>query len=166
MDRISRIMREVDELFREAERDLERLVQGIFDEIRKRRDKLLKSIEETVRELRERGYKAYATYREFAIISTPEGTAVVPRYDVHDRGDEIEVVVDLPGCEKEDVKVSVNPENGALIVTAKRSDSSVVYKLELSLPIDADTVKATYRNGVLTIKAKKQKPKLREVKVE
>lgn len=87
------------------------------------------------------------------------------RMDVSDDGEEIVVVADLPGFEKEDIDLSVTED--ALTVSATReqdeSDESETYvhrerssesvRRTISLPamVDADDASASYVNGVLTV---------------
>jgi HSP20 family protein len=81
-----------------------------------------------------------------------------------DEQDKYRIFVELPGVEKEKVKLDV-AENSVQIRT---DDEKRFYKrIELESPVDADSAKASYKNGVLTVELmKREQPKGMEVKVE
>jgi HSP20 family protein len=91
---------------------------------------------------------------------------IEPMVDVIDHGDEIWIVVDLPGVSKENIKVSATEDK----IYLKAEGESRKYSKEIEVPskIDPDSVKASYKNGVLEIKVKKKKEEFKgkEVKVE
>jgi HSP20 family protein len=66
-----------------------------------------------------------------------------------DRAKTLKVVLDMPGVEKDDIKVDATSDN--LVVVAERGTRK--YKADLSLKSDIrpDSGKAEYRNGVLEI---------------
>ncbi|MCD4740780.1 Hsp20/alpha crystallin family protein [archaeon] len=76
-----------------------------------------------------------------------------PLVDVIEHEKEIDVLAELPGVEKDDIDVRANEDH--LIVEVPDE----FYK-EVVLPCDVDekSVKARYKNGVLTITLKKKKP--------
>lgn len=90
-----------------------------------------------------------------------------PLVDVMEVDDEVWVIAELPGVDKEKIKVRVT-ENKVII----RAENDRKYYKEVELPaeVDPDTAKASYRNGVLEIKIKKKKAKKeeegKEVKIE
>jgi HSP20 family protein len=105
----------------------------------------------------------------------------LPRADVVETENELEVTVDLPGMKPEEVNVEV--KNGDLWITGKRAEEKeekgkTYHRVErrygefrrvLSLPaaIDSDKVAAKYDNGVLKVtipKMEEAKPKRIEVK--
>lgn len=79
-----------------------------------------------------------------------------PLTDVYDEGNVVKVIMDMPGVDKEDIKINVLRDGRTLIVEARGSDRS--YRKELTLPteVDAGKAKATYKNGVLTIELPKK----------
>ncbi|MBI1734236.1 MAG: Hsp20/alpha crystallin family protein [Candidatus Rokubacteria bacterium] len=111
-----------------------------------------------------------------------EERAWSPAIDMVERKDEIVVRVDLPGLEEKDIEVSV--DDGRLTIRGERKetreekDEGYEYYCErragaffrgLPLPtgVDADKVKASFKNGVLEVhlpKAKESKPKKVEIK--
>jgi HSP20 family protein len=104
-----------------------------------------------------------------------------PAVDMVDRKDEIVLRADLPGLEEKDIEVTVQDSNVTIRGERKeeteekkddyywceRSYGAFVRTLPLPTGIDADKVKATFKNGVLEVhlpKAKEAKGKKIEVK--
>ena len=106
----------------------------------------------------------------------------VPAVDVYQDEDKYTVKAELPGMTKEDISVWLH--DGTLILAGERKrevqpDQGGAHRVErafgrfersVSLPdeVQADKVKADYREGILTVtlpKAEEAKPKRIEVKV-
>ena len=101
-----------------------------------------------------------------------------PKMDVADLKDKIEVKVELPGMEKDEVTLTC--ENGILTVSGKRKQeteekSKDYYMKEISsgsfsrsvrLPenIDESKIEAEFKNGVLTVMIPKKEVKEKPVK--
>jgi len=109
-------------------------------------------------------------------------TGWLPALDVHENKDNFTVRVELPGFKREDIQVSL--QDGVLTISGERKEEKVSEETEvhrqeryygkfsraLTLPtaVAADKVKATYKDGVLTItlpKAEEAKPKQIDVSV-
>ncbi len=108
-------------------------------------------------------------------------TLLTPRVDIHEDEAHFTVEVDLPGIQKEDLKVEV--ENGTLIIDAERRvkdtpESRKAVRIErvararyrrtfsLGDEIEGDQIKAEMRDGVLSVtlpKREKALPKRIEV---
>jgi len=105
-----------------------------------------------------------------------------PALDVHEDKDNLFVKVELPGMKKEDINVSLH--DGNLSISGERKseewhEKAEVYRAErfvgrfqrtvgLPAPVAVDKVKATYKDGVLTItlpKTEEAKPKQIDVQV-
>ncbi len=104
-----------------------------------------------------------------------------PAVDVIEKDNQIIVKADLPGVKKEDVSAAI--EDGALVIRAERRQEEDVKKegyrrmersygrFERILPlpegVDAEGVKASYRDGVLevTIPCKREEPKPAATKI-
>jgi HSP20 family protein len=104
--------------------------------------------------------------------------AYAPRVDFTETDTELRVAAELPGIEEKDIQVSL--EDGVLTIRAERNaevkneDAKEVrhvetfhgkYERSLRLPseVDADAVKAAYRNGILSVtlpKAAQAKPRV------
>ncbi len=106
----------------------------------------------------------------------------VPRADVHENDNAFVVQLDLPGVEKDNVKVKF--EDNTLVVSGERkyesnTDEKNFHRVEriygtftrsIAVPkdVDADKISANFKNGVLEItlpKAEEVKPKEIEIKV-
>jgi len=100
----------------------------------------------------------------------------LPALDVQEDKDNYTVRIELPGMKREDIEVSL--EDGALTISGERKTETPVEGTEvhrqerfygkfsrvLTLPtaVAADKVKATYKDGILTVtlaKAEEAKPK-------
>ena len=106
----------------------------------------------------------------------------IPRADVHENDNSFIVHLDLPGVDKNDVKVKF--EDDTLVVSGERKQESTTdeknfhrvervygsFTRSISLPkqVNAEKVSATFKNGVLEInlpKTEEVKPKEIEIKV-
>jgi HSP20 family protein len=90
-----------------------------------------------------------------------------PLSDVITTDKEVKVVVELPGANKENIKV--NAYEGSVEVKADAQDRKYRRVVDISAAdmIDVQSVKSTFKNGLLEIVFKrKDKPKGKEVKVE
>ena len=104
-----------------------------------------------------------------------------PAVDISENNDKIYVDVEIPGMKKEDIKVSL--ENSVLSLKGEKKQEreikeenchrverqygSFVRSFELPMPVQAEKIKASYRNGVLHVelpKAEEVKPK--EIPIE
>jgi len=89
-----------------------------------------------------------------------------PLADVVITDNEVKVIVEVPGIRKEDIKVNAF-DNSVEITTLEKAERKYHRIVELPAEADINTVKSTYKNGILEIIFnKKAKPKGREVKVE
>lgn len=104
-----------------------------------------------------------------------------PMVDIHETEDNILVVAELPGVKQGDIQVSIDGD--VLTLKGERKRETEVtkdqyhriernygkFERSIMLPsvIDADRVKATYRDGVLEIQLpKKEEAKPKGIKVE
>ncbi|MCS7108769.1 MAG: Hsp20/alpha crystallin family protein [Sulfolobales archaeon] len=92
---------------------------------------------------------------------------IEPLVDVIEEEDIIKVVAEMPGVEKEKVKVKATEDT----LTIQGTNTNRKYYKELKLPanVKPETAKATYRNGVLEVtleKAEKRSKSGVEVKIE
>lgn len=119
-------------------------------------------------------------FEDFERIS-PRVVRVELPVDVIDEGDQIRVVADLPGFNKEDIEVWV--EDNDLIIKAERKEEEVekeknyirrerrygrIYRrVALQTDVDFENVRASYNNGVLeVIVPKTEKSKRKMIKIE
>jgi len=104
-----------------------------------------------------------------------------PAADMYETKDELVIRVDLPGMSEKDVQVSITGD--LLSLKGQRSDSETVKSeqyfraerwtgrvermFQLPIPVQADHVRASYREGVLTVtlpKVEAVRPK--EIKID
>ena len=87
-----------------------------------------------------------------------------PLVDVMEEKDKYKIFVELPGVDKEKVKLDVAEDS----VEVKTEDDKKFYKMiNFASAVNPDTSKASYKNGVLTLELeKKEKRTGKEIKIE
>lgn len=107
----------------------------------------------------------------------------MPVVDVEERDDDYQVKVELPGVDKDDVKITMqdniltirgekkqeNESKSSNYHRVERSYGSFQRSFTLPTSVKHDKIEASYKDGVLTIalpKAEEAKPKQIEVKVK
>lgn len=76
-----------------------------------------------------------------------------PLIDVIDQKDAYEVVAELPGVEKKDIKLHATEDS----LEIKTENEKRFYKeIPFDMPVKPETAKATYKNGVLSVTIKKK----------
>lgn len=86
---------------------------------------------------------------------------------VDDERHKLRVTAEMPGIEKSDVKVEALDDR--LMIRAEGKDRRYEKALPLRIPVDTESAKATYNNGVLEITLdlkKPERPKGRDIQVE
>jgi HSP20 family protein len=123
----------------------------------------------------------FAGSTERACCSSVEENGWKPLVDVVDNKDGILLKVEIPGVKQEDISISV--EDNTLTVKGDRKQESQVneegcsrfersygvFQRSVLLPptVDAERVKATYKDGVLEIQLpKKEEAKPKTIKIE
>jgi len=172
------IFGDIDEVFR----DMEEMMEREFKEFSKRAPK------ELIRErtlpdgskVQEWGPFVYGysvkigpngkpQIREFGNIEPGVGPGR-PRIDIKDKREpltdimetdgEVNVIVELPGVDKEDIQI--HSTDNTLTVSVDTPQRKYRKEIELPTAVDPKQAKATYKNGVLEVslqKRKKEKPK-------
>jgi HSP20 family protein len=107
----------------------------------------------------------------------------VPALDVHDEKDQVVVVAELPGLNKDEIEISLH--NGLLSISGERKEETTAgegetrrqeryfgrFSRSVTLPslVDDTRVTASYKDGLLTVrlpKAEEAKPKQIQVNAE
>lgn len=108
--------------------------------------------------------------REFGNIRPYSGGVEIgerkPIIDVFESEDEIQVVAEIPGVEKENIKLDTTETS--LDINAETEDREYSEHVDLPAKVDPDSAKASYKNGVLEVILKRVELKERRkfVKVE
>lgn len=104
-----------------------------------------------------------------------------PRVDILDEKDRIKVIADLPGINKEDIKVKIEEDRVTIRASAQKEleekkenyykleRNSAGYYREIALPaaVKKEGSKANFKNGVLTIELlKKEEGEDNDIKIE
>ena len=93
---------------------------------------------------------------------------IEPLSDITTTDKEVKVVVEMPGIDKKDIKISAY-DSSVEVSTDDKAQRRYRSIIELPSEADTETVKSTYNNGILEITFKKKeqtKPKGKEIRVE
>jgi len=93
---------------------------------------------------------------------------VEPLYNIIEKEDEIRISVDMPGVEKEDIKLTLHEDSIVVEGVCKKvtpsvrrlsGGSSLYYSVKILLPakVEEESAKARYSNGILEIVLIKKK---------
>ena len=100
--------------------------------------------------------------------------------DVHEEGNKLVLEADLPGVQKEDINLRADEEKVEISAESKQEvteENEKYYKQErrkrsfrrtVKWPekVDADTIEATYEEGVLRVEAEREQMEGRDINVE
>ena len=81
--------------------------------------------------------------------SVGNGVSGEPLSDIIERGDTISVTVELPGIEKDDIGIDIDGRR--MTINVDDQHKRIRKEIELPCGVDEESVKATFRNGVLDI---------------
>lgn len=180
----SSFFEEIDEMFREMERMFERE----FEELTKSAPRELvreRTLPDGTR-VREWGPFVYG----YSITIGPDGKPEIrefgnvkptlrfgkptisireerePLVDIVDTNGEIKVIAELPGVEKEDIKL--HGTETTLTISVDTPQRKYYKEIELPAKVDPKQAKSSYKNGVLevTLPKKKEMPKGEPIKIE
>ncbi|MEM1611812.1 MAG: archaeal heat shock protein Hsp20 [Desulfurococcaceae archaeon] len=178
-----RLRDEFDELFERMLEDMERFIRDI-----ERRFIGELSPERT----REREYEKYEYgpyVYGFSVTIGPDGRPIIkefgnvrrirgrptimeerePLVDVFESDNEVTVIAEMPGVEKEKIEIKVAEDNKTLIISASNEKRKYYKEVELPSKVEPSSAKATYKNGVLEVRLKKlgkEESKGTKIKVE
>jgi HSP20 family protein len=109
----------------------------------------------------------------FAPVSTGDSGLMTPRVDIKDKNDHYEITAELPGIDKKNLSVKL--ENGVLTIEAshdeekteekegrvirkERRTGKFVRSFTLGSDVKESDIKASFKDGLLTLSAPKAKP--------
>jgi HSP20 family protein len=162
--------REFDRLFREEMRRIRKMITELTNISSKEWEELSKSNKPVVfgftyrwsTDMEKPDIRFFGNVKPRSPFGMKIEETISPAYDVIDKDDHYEVVIELAGATKDDVELKVRDDK--LLVKAK----SPYRTYEGSVPIPQDAVKegiqAKMNNGILVIKLRKSKDK-REKKI-
>ena len=158
-----------------------------FDRIFKRMSNSFFNIDDIFEEFKGNGSESGPYYYGYTMTVGPDGKPVVKEYGnvksgllptsdtreplvdtiVDEKEKVVKLIAEMPGVEKTDVKIVV--ENKTVDLSAEHGDKKYHVKVPVQQKVDEDSVKASYKNGVLQIVFKlieETKPKGKLVEVE
>lgn len=85
-----------------------------------------------------------------------------PLIDIINNKDEIIVIAEIPGVNKEDIKLNINEDN---LIISVNNNRKYYKELNFEEKIDPNSIQTSYKNGVLQIKLKKKGFIGKEIKI-
>lgn len=113
---------------------------------------------------------------QFGMPTADTGMTTSMGIDLADHGEEFVLTADVPGFEKDDVDLRLSDntlhitaeregeetterdEEEGFYIKSERERQSLSRSVRLPEPIDAESIEATYRNGVVTVTIPKREP--------
>lgn len=162
-----RFFDEIDELFEKMLEDMEKLMRDL------ERRFFIERRPATPEEYRQYEFGPYVY--GFSVTIGPDGKPIIrefgnvrrvrgrpsiieerePLVDVFESEDEVTVVAEMPGVEKDKIDVKVSDDGKTLIINASNEKRRYYKEVELPVKVDPSSAKAIYKNGVLEVKLKK-----------
>jgi len=153
---------------------------GLFDEI----DRLMEEVMEDFERLARRGGGQPFIYG-FSVTMGPDGKPVVqefgnvkpsprgpiireevePLVDVFEEKDVVKVCAEIPGVNKEDIKLRLT-DDGTLVISVDTEQRKYYKEVKLPCKVKPEGAKATYRNGVLEVVLEKVEKGGKSITVE
>lgn len=101
-------------------------------------------------------------YEEFGNVHLSPRGAIAresrePLVDIMEGSDELKIIAELPGVQKEDIKLKTTDRT--ILITAGNGEYKYQKKLALPRAVQPETAKARYNNGVLEVTLKIRHPK-------
>ena len=98
-------------------------------------------------------------FEEFGNIHKTDKGPVVddirePMIDIFDEKNRINIVAEIPGVKKEDIKIKL--KDNTLILKAEHGERKYRKEISLSDSIDHDNISSSYKNGILNISVPKK----------
>jgi HSP20 family protein len=163
-----------EDLFDEIDKVFEDMERMVWDLMRRfSRGFTPEELREIERQLERQGIRPYVygfsitigpdgkpVIREFGNMRRERGKPVIteerePLIDVFESGDEVTVIAEIPGVEKDKIDVKVSDDGRTLIISASDTNRRYYKEVELPSKVDPSSAKASYKNGVLEVKLKK-----------
>jgi len=135
---------------------------SLVKNLRKKSPELDQKIKEKDREIKKRleeGYSPEPTVTHSVKIRSlvppgqkkaeerPENKTIEPITDIFNEGDQLRVVIEMPGVSQEKIRIAF--DDRVLVISAK--ENAKRYKKEITLPWHGKVVKERFQNGILEI---------------
>lgn len=109
--------------------------------------------------------------REFGNVKRVRGKPLIaeerePLVDVLESENEITVVAEMPGVDKDKIDVKVVEDGKTLIINASNEKKKYYKEVDLPAKVDPESAKATYKNGVLEVKLRKLGKEEKGIKIK
>ncbi len=163
--------RSIFDIFEDMFRDIEELFEEEFEEFQKKKESLRGPFVYGIR--MEIGPDGIPRIEEFGNIRRSGIKPKIseerePLVDVFENDDQLVIVAELPGVEKD--KINVKALEDKIVIRASDDYRKYYKEIELPKPVLPETAKAQFKNGVLEIKVKVKKEEEKEegvnIKVE
>ena len=158
-----------------------------FDRLFKRMSSSFFNIDDLLEEAKNAGTGSGPFYYGYTMTVGPDGKPVVKEYGnvkpgllptaerreplvdviVDDKEKVVKLVAEMPGVEKQDVKIIV--EENTVNIDAENGEKKYHAKVPIKHKVDKDSAKANYKNGILELvfkQAEPEKPKGKSVEVQ
>ena len=87
-----------------------------------------------------------------------------PLVDVIEDDKTISITAEIPGVNKDDIELNLDEENNVLTIKVDTPERKYYKEVELPAKVKADSVKATYKNGILDVVFERAEPKKKKGK--
>lgn len=140
-------------------------VDDIFEAMEKMIEELENDVEQSFMELQNNDLRSRPLIYGFTMSIGPDGEPVVktfgdkeiktgcrePVYEqfVKADTDELLVTLEMPGINRDDIELNVS--DSKLLVTTPNAERRYKADIDLKVPVDPQSAKASYRNGILSV---------------
>lgn len=128
--------------------------EDILSEIKKTFDELSKALQKTVEDVVR------------TTTSTVKKLTIEQGVNVKEQGDDAIIEIDMPGLEPSDISIYVSRDGDYIRAEGSRGERKYSRRVYLPFKIDPSSAKALYKNGVLTITARKVKPQEIQIRID
>ncbi len=102
--------------------------------------------------------------RSYGIKEEGMGEYREPLVDVIEDDKNISITAEIPGVSKDDIELDLDEENNVLTIKVDTPERKYYKEIELPAKVKADSVKATYKNGILDVVFQRAEPKKKKGK--
>lgn len=107
--------------------------------------------------------RAFSPFRREGVRPLGEGVRE-PLTDVLESDDEVTIIAEMPGIDKEDIELEMTDD--VLVLTVEKGPRKYYKEMKMPMDVDVNNAIAKYNNGVLEIKLKKKSKKKKGKKIK